>query len=207
MANKITTTFDGDTRKLERSIAQLQARQERYEKRVTSGHARAAQQSARSWEAANQRIAAQQASIGQTLQRFSGVLAGAFGAQQAVQMADAWTNFSSKLINAGIAADQMGEAQQKLIGIAKSYGSELVSIGELYGSLSMATADLNTSQSDLMSITETVAASLKLSGASTAAAGSTILQLSQAIASGSQTRLRPRPDLGRSTVTITVWLR
>lgn len=124
------------------------------------------------------------ANLGRTLSSMAGTFAAAFSVQEAVRLADTFTQFQAKLINANVAAKDMAATQERLFAIAKQYGSEIVAVGDLFGSLSMATSDLGTSQADLEKITETVAASLKLSGASAAAAGSTILQLGQAIASG-----------------------
>ena len=125
--------------------------------------------------------------LSRTLTSMAGTFAAAFSAKEAIALADTFTRFEAKLINANVAAKDMAATQEKLFEIAKANGSEIVSVAELYGSLTTATSDLKTSQADLITITEGVAAALKVSGAGAAQASSVILQLSQAIASGKLT--------------------
>lgn len=174
--NRVETHFTGDTKDIERKLAQLDQRMNRF-----------ANQAQKSTLAASQgfkQMDAQANALKATLAASAGAFAAAFTVQEIVALADTFTQFEAKLINANVAAADMAKTQEALFAIAKANGAEIVSVGDLYGSLAMATSDLGTSQADLMKITETVAASLKLSGASAAASASTILQLGQAIAGG-----------------------
>lgn len=176
MTARVETKFTADTRDIERRLAQLDNRIDKF-----------SQRSARSMQAVQGSVSSidrTTANLGRTLSSMSGAFAAAFSVQEAVRLADAFTQFEAKLVNANVASKDMAKTQERLFAIARANGAEIVSVGDLYGSLAMSTSDLKTSQADLFKITETVAASLKLSGASAAAAGSTILQLSQAIAGG-----------------------
>lgn len=176
MTARVETKFTADTRDIERRLAQLDNRIDKF-----------AQRSARSMQAVQNsvvQIDRTTANLGRTLSSMAGTFAAAFSVQEAVRLADTFTRFEAKLINANVAAKDMAATQEKLFAIAKANGSEIVSVAELFGSLTTATSDLKTSQADLMTITEGVAAALKVSGAGAAQASSVILQLSQAIAGG-----------------------
>lgn len=176
MTARVETKFTADTRDIERRLAQLDNRIDKF-----------AQRSARSMQAVQnsvQQIDRTTANLGRTLSSMAGTFAAAFSTQEAIRLADTFTRFEAKLINANVAAKDMAETQERLFAIAKANGSEIVSVAELFGSLTTATSDLKTSQADLMTITEGVAAALKVSGAGAAQASSVILQLSQAIAGG-----------------------
>lgn len=176
MTARVETKFTADTRDIERRLAQLDNRIDKF-----------AQRSARSMQTVQNsvvQIDRTTANLGRTLSSMAGTFAAAFSVQEAVRLADTFTKFESKLINANVAAKDMAATQEKLFAIAKANGSEIVSVAELFGSLTTATSDLKTSQADLMTITEGVAAALKVSGAGAAQASSVILQLSQAIAGG-----------------------
>lgn len=179
----LKTTFTGDTKQLERAILKTQTDIDKLGERISKSN-RASALRTRELQAEIRGIGTATTDITAALGRLAPAFAAAFSATEVIRLADAYTSFQAKLINAGVAAENMAATQEKLFTIAKANGTEIVSIGELYGSLSTATSDLGTSQSDLIKITEGVAAALKLSGGGAAQASSVILQLSQAIAGG-----------------------
>src|SRR5690606_8569008 len=114
---------------------------------------------------------------GKEIARLAPLIAGAFSVKEAVSMADAFTSLQAKLINANVAAGDMATTNKELFDIAKRNGSEIVSHGDLYGSLTMAAGELGVSQAQLMKATSGVASALKLSGSDAAQTSGVILQL------------------------------
>lgn len=182
--SELKTKFTADDRQLKRTISQLEARQDAFEKRVSSSHRRAAQNSTREWQRAQAQIAASQQNIGSTLTRFAGPIAAAFSAGEAIRLADTYTQLQAKLISAKVASADMARVQQELFDIANRNGTEVVSLADLYGNLSMSAGSLGLSQAQIVTATEAVASAMRLSGATTAQSSATILQLGQALAGG-----------------------
>lgn len=79
-------------------------------------------------------------------------------------MADSFTQFQAKLINAGVAASDMEKIQKRLFDTARANGSEVTALADLYGNMSMSAKALGLSQEEMMLATEGVSAAMKLSG-------------------------------------------
>ncbi len=180
---KLTTTFTGDTRSIERSLAKLQGDVGRVNERIAKGN-RANAASMRSLRSEIDGIGGSFGSLGQTISRFSGVFAGAFAATEVIRLADTFTQFEAKLINAKVASADMASVQQQLFNAANANGTEVTALADLYGNLAMSAKSVGLTQSQMMLATEGVAASMRLSGATTAQSSATILQLGQALAGG-----------------------
>jgi len=113
-----------------------------------------------------------------------GGLAAAFGIREIVQFGDSIANLQNKLRT--ISRDS-GDVQRQfaaITAIANSSRSSLGAVGDLYFKIARAAQDLGVSQRDAATITDTVAKSLQLSGASASEASSAITQLGQALGSG-----------------------
>lgn len=179
MAARVETKFTADTRDIERRLAQLDTRMDKFANRAANSMS-AVQRNVNNLDQSTARL-------GRTLTTMAGTFAAAFSIQQAVALADTFTQFEAKLINANVAASDMAKTQEKLFAIAKANGSEIVALGDLYGAMSMSAQSLGLSQADIMKATEGVAAAMRVSGATTAQASATILQLGQSL-SGSVVR-------------------
>ena len=142
--------------------------------------AKASQASARSLQSINGSIDG----IGPALTRMGGTFAAAFSVREVISMADTFTQFRAKLINAKVASEDMARVQQGLFAAARANGQEVTSLADLYGNMSMSAKSLGLNQKQMMAATEGVAAAMRLSGSSTAQASATILQLGQALAGG-----------------------
>lgn len=176
MAARVETKFTGDTRDIERKLAQLDSRMDKF-----------AQKSAASMNRVQSSVGQLDrttANLGKTLSTMATTFAAAFSAREAIRLADTFTQFEAKLINANVAASDMAKTQEKLFAIAKANGSEIVALADLYGAMSMSAQSLGLSQADIMKATEGVSAAMRVSGATTAQASATILQLGQALAGG-----------------------
>lgn len=114
------------------------------------------------------------------------MLAGALinTAQSAIKMADAWTLMGAKLkIQVG-SAYAAADAQQKLYVMAQQLRVPLQGVTQLFTRLVPAMNEYGYSMKDAMSVTQAMAAALKVSGATAAEASSVMLQFSQSMQAG-----------------------
>ena len=121
--------------------------------------------------------------IGASLKGLAGTLAAGFSIREIQHLADGFTRFQNQLRVTGLEGDRLAVVQEKLFGIAQKFGTELESVGTLYGRAAQSTAELGASQQDLLGLTEAVSASLQISGTSATEARGALLQLSQALSS------------------------
>lgn len=101
-----------------------------------------------------------------------------------VKIADEITAMESRLRLATSSVSEFRTAYAAISDIANSVGTSVTAIGDLYSKLSMAATDLGASQKELEVFTRAVAHALAVSGTSAAAAQGALLQLSQAVGSG-----------------------
>ncbi|WP_314154658.1 phage tail tape measure protein [Rouxiella badensis] len=127
---------------------------------------------------------AQLASVKSTAAGMAGAFAGAFATGQLIHFADTWNQLSGRLRLASTSTDDFNSAQTTLMNISQRTGTSLEANSNLYSRIASSLRDAGYASSDVAKVTETVATSLKLSGASTEEASSVITQLSQALGSG-----------------------
>lgn len=110
----------------------------------------------------------------------------AFGnvTRSTVQLADAMTNMRSRIRLVTDSSEEAARVQQRLMDVAARTRTDFAAVGALYARIGRSADELGLSQERLIAFTETFSQALKISGASTAESQSTILQLSQALASG-----------------------
>jgi tape measure domain-containing protein len=110
----------------------------------------------------------------------------AFGtvARSTIQLADAMTNMRSRIRLVTDSTEEAVAVQQQLMDVAARTRTEFSAVGQLYARIGRSADELGLSQERLIAFTETFSQALKISGATTGEAQSTILQLSQALASG-----------------------
>lgn len=127
------------------------------------------------------------ASMERTMSSLTGVAKGlmaALSVQQVAQYADAWVTVNNKLANAVRPNEQLADVTQRVFDISQKTMSSLDATAALYGRLERATRSAGTSTKDLTRIVTTINQGLAVSGATTQEASSTMIQLSQALASG-----------------------
>lgn len=114
------------------------------------------------------------------------MLAGALinTAQSAIKMADAWTLMGAKLKTQVGSAYAAADAQEKLYVMAQQLRVPLQGVTQLFTRLVPAMNEYGYSMKDAMSVTQAMAAALKVSGASAAEASSVMLQFSQSMQAG-----------------------
>lgn len=114
------------------------------------------------------------------------MLAGALinTAQSAIKMADAWTLMGAKLKTQVGSAYAAADAQEKLYVMAQQLRVPLQGVTQLFTRLVPAMNEYGYSMKDAMSVTQAMAAALKVSGATAAEASSVMLQFSQSMQAG-----------------------
>ncbi|HCT5528437.1 TPA: phage tail tape measure protein [Enterobacter cloacae] len=114
----------------------------------------------------------------------AGAWAGAFATHQLIQFADTWNQLNGRLRLASSSSEDYVQSQRVLMEISQRTGTSLEANSNLYSRIAQSLRDAGYASADVARVTETVATSLKLSGASTEEASSVITQLSQALGSG-----------------------
>lgn len=114
----------------------------------------------------------------------AGAWAGAFATHQLIEFADTWNQMNGRLKLASTSTEDFATAQRTLMEISQRTGTSLQANSNLYSRIAQSLRAAGYASSDVAKVTETVATSLKLSGASTEEASSVITQLSQALGSG-----------------------
>ncbi|MBW7747857.1 phage tail tape measure protein [Enterobacter roggenkampii] len=114
----------------------------------------------------------------------AGAWAGAFATHQLIQFADTWNQLNGRLRLASSSSEDYVQSQRVLMEISQRTGTSLEANSNLYSRIAQSLRDAGYASADVAKVTETVATSLKLSGASTEEASSVITQFSQALGSG-----------------------
>jgi len=127
------------------------------------------------------------ASSGQISANIKGIaatLAAAFSTQQLVGLLDSFTRLQNNLKVAGIEGTNLKEVQDRLYESAQKYGVGLEGLSALFGKSVQATSAFGATQEQLFTLTDAVSASLKIQGTSAEQAQGALLQLAQALQSG-----------------------
>lgn len=123
-------------------------------------------------------------SVVQNAAQLAGIAIGANLVRGAIQLADGYTNLSSRLRNVAEDESALARVREAAFRVAQDTRQELIATGDLYTSLTRSTEALGLAESQRLRITETINKSFVISGASAEAASNAITQLSQGLASG-----------------------
>jgi tape measure domain-containing protein len=129
-------------------------------------------------------ISTQLSRIQQAVAAFGGIAIGASGLGDLQRLSDEYTSVNSRLKLASTSSNDFKAAQQGIFEIAQRNGQALAATGTFYGRIADSVRRMGKNSADALGATEAVAASLKISGATTAEAASAQLQFAQALASG-----------------------
>ncbi|MDE9518776.1 tape measure protein [Xenorhabdus bovienii] len=119
-----------------------------------------------------------------SLSRAATAVTAALSIEKIASYADAWVVVNNKLVNAVKANETLAEVTERVFNIAQNSRAGLDATAALYGRLERATRSYGMSANDVAKLTETVAKGLVVSGATATEASSTMIQFSQAMASG-----------------------
>lgn len=124
------------------------------------------------------------AKLNQFVGRLGVTLGGAFTVRSIGQAADDFSNLQSRLKLASRSLEEFNAANSAVTRIAAAAQAPLLETATLYVRIASSLKDTSVSQAEMVDTTEAVALALRISGASSVEAASTMLQFSQAIASG-----------------------
>lgn len=176
-------------------LISLEARVTQFEKAFN----RATQQSQKSWDSIERRaeLGAQrlQSSFTKATEGVSNkfmlmtktataALTAGMGISELRQMADAWTNAGSKIAAFGDEADKVAARQSQLADIAIKTRSSFEGVVTLYTRLRRSTEDMGASQAQVTRATEIITKAFAISGATASEAKNGVIQLGQALGSG-----------------------
>lgn len=113
-----------------------------------------------------------------------GLLGGALVLKKIGDMSDQYTKYNAILRIATDSQVEFNKANRAIFAIAKRSQAELSSIGTVYSRISLALKDFGATGKEVANITEALALSLKVNGATSEETTSTMIQLSQAFGKG-----------------------
>ncbi|MFC7399593.1 tape measure protein [Chelatococcus sp. GCM10030263] len=111
-------------------------------------------------------------------------LAAAFGAVKVVEAANDYQKLQNQLKVTGLEGEHLTSVFESLAQIALKNGSPIESLVQLYSRMSLSAKDLGASQSDMLSLTGSVALALRVQGTTAQEASGALLQLAQALGGG-----------------------
>ena len=112
------------------------------------------------------------------------VIGAAAAAKQVLDYANAWGDFNNKVRTATKTASDFEKVQKGLVDAALQTGQSLQSVSEMYQTMSISATELGKSQEDMLRFTRLVSQELANSGVGAGQAKDALLQLSQALGSG-----------------------
>ncbi|VVP90010.1 hypothetical protein PS918_03141 [Pseudomonas fluorescens] len=122
--------------------------------------------------------------LGEALKATAGLLGAAFSVREVAAAADEYANLTNRLRLVTEGAVQLAAAQEAVFSSAQASRQSLETTASVYQRVAQNGKQLGLSFADVASITETIAKSVALSGASAQAAEAALTQFGQALASG-----------------------
>lgn len=169
---------------VERMVAILEARLDKYEK----GLAKARGATNRQFTAIERRgkqMESRLSSIGANFSRgFFAAIAGAASVRGAQQLIDTATRIQNALKVAGLSGDELTKVYDRLFESAQKNATPLESLVTLYGRAAIVQKELGVSTEELLNFTNNVSLALRVAGTDAGTASGALLQLSQALGSG-----------------------
>lgn len=114
----------------------------------------------------------------------AGAFAGAAALRGAQQLIDSSTRIENSLKVAGLAGEELTNVYDKLFASAQRNAAPVESLVTLYGRAAIVQKELGVSTQELLGFTDNVAVALRVAGTDAQSASGALLQLSQALGSG-----------------------
>lgn len=165
---------------LERLIVSLEASTVKYERAL----ARANGQTANSMKRIERRVSQMGVNVGAGLSKAFAFFATGALANAAKDFIDANIRITNSLKLAGLQGTQLTDVYNQLFAAAQKNGAPFEALATLYGRVAQVQGSLGASTDDLLKFTDNVAASLRLTGRSAEESQGALLQLSQALSTG-----------------------
>ncbi|MBY3268403.1 tape measure protein [Rhizobium laguerreae] len=169
---------------LERLVVQLSADIKGYENALKKAQG----VTNRQLGAMQKRALASSSAISSAFVRAGAQIAGAFVAgnllRSAAQLSDAATRISNSLKVAGLSGEELEKVYQRLNKAALANGAPIETLATLYGKAAQAQKELGVNSEELLGFTNNVALALRVAGTDAQSASGALLQLGQALGSG-----------------------
>ncbi|MBY3386408.1 tape measure protein [Rhizobium laguerreae] len=169
---------------LERLVVQLSADIKGYENALKKAQG----VTNRQLGAMQKRALASSSAISSAFVRVGAQIAGAFVAgdllRSAAQLSDAATRINNSLKVAGLSGEELEKVYQRLNKAALANGAPIETLATLYGKAAQAQKELGVSSEELLGFTNNVALALRVAGTDAQSASGALLQLGQALGSG-----------------------
>lgn len=115
---------------------------------------------------------------------FAGAFAGTAAITAAQRLIDASTRISNALKVAGLSGDQLSQVYDRLFDSAQRNAAPIETLVELYSRAATVQKELGVSSEELLRFTDNVSLALRVAGTDAQSASGALLQLSQALGSG-----------------------
>lgn len=168
----------------ERLLVRIEAQLRQFEKamaQATGSADRAAGRIERRFKAMDRSLAGIGARVGRSL---VGPIAALASAQQLGQAINAFTRIENALKVAGLEGEELTSVFNRLFAAAQKNAAPVESLVELYSRAAIVQKELGVSTEELLNFTEGVAAALRVSGKTASESSGALLQLAQALGSG-----------------------
>lgn len=142
------------------------------------------QRAAQSSDSTLKRLADTAVHVRSALATVFGVSLGVAALRSLQQLADGYTNISSKIRTVTESEIELNRVREKTFAISQRTRTEWESTVTLYSRLTRATKNLSTTENERLAITQTINKAYSLSGATIQEATNSIIQLTQGLASG-----------------------
>lgn len=173
-------TADKVVVELELKDGQYLAKVRRNEEQFTKSQ----QNSARAAEDAERRIRASSDGISRAFKSVAASLAAGASIAAITKMADNYTNLQNRLKATGLEGQALIDVQDRLYEAANKNGIAVDAVAQLYQRATLAQKNLGASTDEIISLTNGVAAALRVQGVSAEQASGPLLQLGQALGAG-----------------------
>jgi tape measure domain-containing protein len=173
---KLAVLIEANTKAYERAMARVAA--------STNNNMAKAATSTKKMDAELKSLSNRASGLSPVFARMGAAIAAGLSVRQAVQYSEAMKRIQNSLKVAGLAGSELASVQGKLFEAATKNGAPVEALAQLYGKVALVQKELGVSSDDLARFTENVAVALKVSGKSAAESSGALLQLSQALGSG-----------------------
>lgn len=173
-------TADKVVVELELKDGQYLAKVRRNEEQFTKSQ----RNSARAAEDAERRIRASSDGISRAFKSVAASLAAGASIAAITKMADNYTNLQNRLKATGLEGQALIDVQDRLYEAANKNGIAVDAVAQLYQRATLAQKNLGASTDEIISLTNGVAAALRVQGVSAEQASGPLLQLGQALGAG-----------------------
>lgn len=123
-------------------------------------------------------------SVSDMLSGMRNLWVGSLGVRELAQASDAWTNLASRINLVAPSSDAARTAMAQVYSIAQQSGQSLAAIGDVYVKVARNAAQYNLTAKDTGTVTTAIANAVKLSGGSAESTSAALMQLGQALSSG-----------------------